>query len=431
MPSNPIIFISGRDPLESVGGHGTYVRAHARAAIRAGFEPHIFSVSRSSHVFPTDLGVLHRRASPFRPLRQLMILGHAPLLVRSVERFARTHPSRNVLIHSFGSFSWVGVTVSRRLQSRGIQAIPLANAYGIYEREVRAMVLALDPAHGQWQRIRFRLEHLWTRHLVDRFERGGYTGSRLVLVNYDSVQRLLQAEYGLASGCRKIPYTSESAFLHRGSDRPSGAPAQFEPAPATGLPWIVCLSRHDPRKGVEVLLYALARLRAARLAFRASLIGGGPILASNRRLAARLGLDDIVTIPGFVPDPYPFLRRADVFVLPSLQEGSGSLSLLEALHAGVAVVATNIDGIPEDVVDGESALLVQPGDAVALAAALERLLTDPALQDRLVAGGRATFDSRFSPAVFTEALREVYAEFGFTASPESSFPHGTGGETAR
>ncbi len=430
MLSNAVVFISGRDPLESLGGHGTYVRAHARAAIRAGFEPHIFSVSRRSHVLPSDFGVLHRTASLFRPLRQLMIVGHAPLLARSVERFAVEDRSRNVLIHGFGSFSWVGVTVSRRLQSRGIRAISLASAYGIYKREVRAMVLALDPVHGQGQRIRYRLEHLWTKHLVDRYERAGYTGSRLVLVNYDSVRRLLQSEYGLASGCRKIPYTSESAFLHLDTDRPSAARTQTAPLSATGPPWIVSVSRHDPRKGLEVLLYALARLRTAGIAFRAWLIGAGPILAYNRRLAARLGLEDIVTITGFVPDPYPYLRRADVFVLPSLQEGSGSLSLIEALHAGVPVVATNIDGIPEDVVDGESALLVQPGDAVALAAAIERLLIDPTLRNRLVAGGRATFEGRFSPVIFTEALREVYSDFGFTASPESQSLHRAGSNAA-
>ena len=67
-------------------------------------------------------------------------------------------------------------------------------------------------------------------------------------------------------------------------------------------------------------------------------------------MAEQLRLGDRVVIEGWVPDPRPYLREAGIYVLPSLQEGSGSVSLIEALQAGVAVVASNIDGIPEDVI---------------------------------------------------------------------------------
>ena len=122
-----------------------------------------------------------------------------------------------------------------------------------------------------------------------------------------------------------------------------------------------------------------------------------------------------MAVEGFVPDPYPFLRQADIFVLPSLEEGSGSLALIEALQAGVAVVASNIDGIPEDVVDGESALLVTPGDEAELAGATSRLIVDPALRQRLARSARATFEARFSAATFVDALRKTYADLGFGA----------------
>jgi glycosyltransferase involved in cell wall biosynthesis len=175
---------------------------------------------------------------------------------------------------------------------------------------------------------------------------------------------------------------------------------------------IVAISRHDARKGVDILLHALARLRQQGVQFRACLVGGGSLLVLHRRLAVRLRLDDVTTVVGPVPDSYPYLADADVFVLPSLEEGSGSLSLLEALQAGVAVVASRVDGIPEDVTDGDTALLVAPGDATALADAIERLLADDSLREGIARRGRRAFEARFSPDLFSAALGRTYAELG-------------------
>ncbi|MBI2766082.1 MAG: glycosyltransferase [Chloroflexi bacterium] len=141
------------------------------------------------------------------------------------------------------------------------------------------------------------------------------------------------------------------------------------------------------------------------------------LLGEHRRLAASLGLDGMVAFSGWVPDPFCYLERADVFVLPSLQEGSGSLSLLEARQAGVAIIASDLDGIPEDVADGVSGLLVPPGNADALAEALRRVLDDAALWQRLGAAARTEFDARFTAEGFTADLRDLYAELGFVAAP--------------
>ena len=119
-----------------------------------------------------------------------------------------------------------------------------------------------------------------------------------------------------------------------------------------------------------------------------------------------------------MPDPYPYLERADVFVLPSRAEQSGSLSLLEALQAGCAVVASRVDGIPEDVADGVSALLVEPGDPEALAGVLARLLGDTELRRRLGTGARRVFEERFSAGAFAAALGRVYAELGVVAEAQ-------------
>jgi glycosyltransferase involved in cell wall biosynthesis len=114
-----------------------------------------------------------------------------------------------------------------------------------------------------------------------------------------------------------------------------------------------------------------------------------------------------------VPDVYPYLEQADVFALPSLEEGSGSVSLLEAMQAGAAPVITQVDGLPEDVIDGQSALLVEPNNVASLAAALRRLLTDSSLRKRVAAEAHKQYLKRFSAEAFTQDVRRIYTALGF------------------
>jgi glycosyltransferase involved in cell wall biosynthesis len=241
-----------------------------------------------------------------------------------------------------------------------------------------------------------------------------------VLINYQSVKNIVEAQFGPGIHFHRISYCPETAFL-RSTDTPvppvSAGIQSLQPADA---PLLMSVSRHDPRKGLDVFIRALALLRGKGIPFRASLVGTGSLESSHRKLVEELGLSDSVRIEGLVPDSFDFLRHADVFVLPSLEEGSGSVSLLEALQVGVAVVASNTDGIPEDVSHGDSALLVEPGNAVNLAAALEQLLCNPELRHRMARRSMEIFEEKFSAATLTRALTAFYGSLGF---PPDVNPH--------
>ncbi len=418
-----IVFIAGKDPLLEIGGgHSSYVRVHGRAAVHAGLTPHVFCASFENGIVETDFGVVHRIQSlwPFPRHRNPLgfrgylplVVVHAPQIAADVERFLLRHPGPH-LIHSFGVWGCAGVTASKRLCRRGVDATPILNSYTTVVHESAARLRGMHATHGRVERAAVLAEHLWKTLLIDRYERRAHMGSRLVIVNYESVRRLLLARWPIAAKCRRLPYTSESAFLHMHTTRCAEVPTAIARLQPASSPLIVAVSRHDPRKGVDILLRALARVRAAGGRFRACLVGGGPLLDAHRRVAKELGLESCVAIEGFVADPDRYLQCADVFVLPSLQEGSGSLSLIEALQAGLPVVASNCDGIPEDVVDGDSALLVPPGDVNDLAESLARVLNDADLRRRLSRRARETFETRFSPDGFAAALRALYAEFGF------------------
>jgi glycosyltransferase involved in cell wall biosynthesis len=234
-----------------------------------------------------------------------------------------------------------------------------------------------------------------------------------VVVNYDSVIEILQRPYGPLP-IRKLPYSAPTAFDPVMADSPL-------PAPLTGFgdssaPLIVSVSRHDGRKGLDVLIRALASLRDRGIPFRACLVGPGVLLAAHRRYVRSLGLESQVLVPGRVPEVMPYLAAADVYALPSREEACGSLAVLEALQAGAPIVATTVDGVPEDLEHERNALLVPAGDHEALARGLVTLLEDPALRARLSAKARATYERRFAPEITARALAGLYREAGLAPS---------------
>ncbi len=343
--------------------------------------------------------------SPFRPFRGLMLAFHQRFVVDGVDRFVADGAGPQ-LLHSFGPWSGVGVAAARRLNKRGVKTVTLSTPFGTYRHETLGKLRGLGGDQPLSTRLRLWWELIWTRALVDASERRGYLESQQVLPNYDSVRRIIAAQMGPGVRFGKTTYCSEAAFREQETARgaPPDALAALEPRAA---PLVAVSYTHlDVYK-------RQAELRRRGVSFRACLVGGGVLLEPHRRLADRLGLAGSTAIVGRVPDAYAFLAQADVFALPSLEEGSGSVALLEAMQAGAAPVVSRIDGLPEDVTDGESALLVEPGDPQALARALARLCADPALRGRIAQGAHARYRERFSAAAFAADLRSLYTTFGF------------------
>lgn len=144
-------------------------------------------------------------------------------------------------------------------------------------------------------------------------------------------------------------------------------------APATlpGSPALLAVGRLCPQKGFDLLLPALATLRASSPGAHLTVVGTGPDEAALREQAARLGLADRVTFHGFVENPYPLMRAADVFVLSSRYEGFPNAAL-EALACGTPVVAAACPGVPGLVVPGVNGWLAPAEDVAGLADALVR-----------------------------------------------------------
>jgi glycosyltransferase involved in cell wall biosynthesis len=150
---------------------------------------------------------------------------------------------------------------------------------------------------------------------------------------------------------------------------------------------------------------ALAAVRDP--AFMSRIVGDGPERPALEAEIRAAGLLQRVELAGERRDVPQLLEDADVFVLSSRSEGA-PLSILEAMAAGLPVVASAVGGVPEIVDDGTTGLLVPPGDAGALAAALERLLADPALRSRLGGAGWERVRERFDLAQLRRSHLELY-----------------------
>lgn len=161
---------------------------------------------------------------------------------------------------------------------------------------------------------------------------------------------------------------------------------------------VASAARFSPEKGLDVLLQAAKQRKNVTFV----LAGDGPQFEALSR-----DLPPNVRLLGRLDDVRPLLFAADVFAVPSRREGQG-IAVLEAMAAGVPVAASNVGGLAEMLTDGETALLVPPGDPDALAVALSRLQSDSRLRQKLAQSASALVESRYSLPPMLDALTALY-----------------------
>jgi len=171
-------------------------------------------------------------------------------------------------------------------------------------------------------------------------------------------------------------------------------------------PLLVMVSRLSHEKGHIDVLDALAILKRNGVVFHLVVVGEGFERGAIERAREDLGLMEDVTLTGHQDDVRPYLAMAALYLMPSHSEGSPN-SLLEAMTAGVPCVASNVGGIPEIMTNESTGLLTPPRDPEALAAAIGRLLSNPALAASLAANALAE-TRRFSPDAYHAALVRIY-----------------------
>lgn len=195
-----------------------------------------------------------------------------------------------------------------------------------------------------------------------------------------------------------------------------------EPKPSTEAKWhpplLVTMGLVGERKGTDVLIAALSRLPPS-IEWRA-IVGGDGEVEKYRETAKAAGLSDRLDLLGWIGEEQVdlWLNRASLFVLPSRAENQ-PVAILEAMARGVPVIATSIGAIPEQVVHGETGLLVPPGEAEPLRGAIEGLLCSPDQRAAMGAAARRRYEQHFSITRCANALRGIYRSLADSAPNRS------------
>lgn len=229
-------------------------------------------------------------------------------------------------------------------------------------------------------------------------------GMRIVAVSHD-LARFLTEGLGLSDGAIDVVYNGidlpqPPSVAERARLR---AEVRAELALASGTELALAVGNLYPVKDHATLLQAAA----LRSGLAVAIAGRGGEEQRLRALAGALGVADRVRLLGLRDDVARLLAAADVFVQPSRSEGL-PLAVLEAMAAGLPVVASRVGGIHEAVVDGETGLLVGPGEPDVLAAAIARVLDTPGWREALGHEGRVRVEQEFSVARMAQRYRALY-----------------------
>ena len=362
---------AGFDPIGGMQNHtASLTRCLDQHGIRQTVVTSRLAAPRGSRLLGT--ATVHRTGVPLRRFRQLWALTALPVVLGA---------ARDVdLVHAH--------------QGEDLAALPLARLAA--RRHGCPLVVTVHTSVGHTLRGRSLRARL-LRRLGGLVERSALRRADAVVVLTERTAAALRAD--------GVP-----------ADRVLVNPSGFDPTifggaaddvfPGVPRPRIGYVGRLAPQKRPDRLVEAFGRMRE-----KASLVivGDGPDRALVRRLVAASPARDRITELGFVDHASvpSVLASLDVLVLPSAYEEMGSV-LTEAMAAGLPVVASDVGGIPEVVRDGETGLLVPPGDVDALARALDRLVADPELRRRLAAGARDRA-GRYAWPFLAQRVADVYA----------------------
>ena len=216
-----------------------------------------------------------------------------------------------------------------------------------------------------------------------------------VCVSHDSA-RFAESMLHMKPGSARV--------IHNGMPVPRTLPPSAPPNPK-GTLRIGAVGRLAPQKGLDVLIEAMRSLPGCRLV----LLGDGPDRAKLEALVGRRSLGDRVEFAGWVDAPWTEAWAFDVLAMPSVNEGF-PLVIVEAMLAGIPVVASTVGGIPEIVVPGSTGMLVAPQDPEALADALRTIAGDPQLRQDMGARCRTVALEQFTASAMAARFEALYRE---------------------
>ena len=236
-----------------------------------------------------------------------------------------------------------------------------------------------------------------------------WINGRIEQISLRMVKRIITVSHSLATYMIESGHPAEMISVV-----PNGVPTtnnQRSPEPPGDVWTLGTVALFRPRKGTEVLLDAMSQLRQAGHVVRLRAVGGFESEAYEERLkeqAQHLGLVDAIDWTGFTREVNAELQRMDLFVLPSLFGEGLPMVVLEAMAAGVPVVGTKVEGVPEAIRDGVDGVLAEPSHPESLASAIASIMEGRPSWAQLRASALSRQAQRFSDQAMAAGVAEAY-----------------------
>ena len=407
MPERPVAYILGTFPQASQ----TFIAREVRGLRLAGLPMMVFALGRRA---PDVLEDADRAWYPdvrFAPrvLTPRVLAANLSVAMRSPGRYARTfgrllalpHRPRILVLRAIALFTtaaWIARTIERAGGCRQVHA-----HFALAQTEVAMAVSAL-----------LDVPFSFTAHARDIYATPSALEEKIRAARVVVTCTGYNVTH-LRGLCPELP-AAHIQLVHHGVDVDAASRiAAHRELRADTRPVILAAGRLIDKKGFDTLIDACAELRARGLQFECRIFGTGPLMAELRRRAEAAGLASVLALPGWAPAGQLLedMGRAAVFAMPSRVAAGGDRDgipnvVLEAMAAGLPVVATKVSGIPEAVSHDTTGLLVEPDDVRGLADALARVLTDTALSARFGAAARARIAEEFTLEVASSRLLALF-----------------------
>lgn len=285
--------------------------------------------------------------------------------------------------------------------------LALADSLGRIAGRKAGVPVLMTTEHGK---------HLWKGRLYLMMEKWLARSTDMRICVSDDIARIRVNREGTPEDkLTVIPNSVDPALLRGAVKGRAAVMAEF--GWDVGDPLIVTVGRLVVAKAYPSLVEAIYFLKDEFPGVRCLIAGDGPCRGEIEEAVKKFGVSDNVSLPGARDDIPDLLSACDIFVLSSIREGL-PVSLLEAMAAGCAIASTNVGGIPEAVKDGESALLVSPGEPRTLAGAIGRLLSGRELGARFGENASRIIDERYSASAITREIEDIYTRLTAAARGE-------------
>lgn len=394
----PIFLISGKSPAKSPGGYAAYAHNLAKVFIELGHPVQIIAQGPENSQESTNIGEEHIVSSPLvnklsflKSIELAALPIFSSIFAQEIEKIIKENNYKDFIVWGMGPWSYAGVEIKRKFNNRA-KFIAFYPTTFLHEMQGSYDAIRVSD-YGFLMKLKYFVVVQLISRLYGLLESQTVKWADIITLNYKYPESFLTKQFKIGpEKFRQMSYYVE-VFKRK-------APSEISEKSLSDLfkkyRTLIIVCRQDPRKGINFLLHAFKLVSQKIKGVKLVVVGSGTMLIPNQMVAKKLGIEKHVVFTGFVADSEPLLKKADIFVFPAIEEGSGSLSVLEAMKFGKAIVVTNCDGIPEDVVDGESGLIVPKMDTRLLSEAIAKLLKDTMLARRLAKNAKKKYGEKFS-----------------------------------